>query len=274
MTLEMAMYSDPSAQVYLLATRFFFDARIFSFLTFLSLSAFVVAHTNEFQKRGLPHSHILVWQMQGISPVTPPDIDNDISAELPDPSVDPLGFSLVQEFMMHGPCGDTNPKSPCMNNGVCSKHFPKPYRLEASYDSDGFPLYQRRENGIVAWKGLVNLDNHWVMPHNLNVLKKYQCHINIEACNETYLVKYLFKYTNKGFDCARIGFHRAESNAIPAQSPSTTLSVNGVNTVASIDEIAEYVRSRYLSSCESFWRLFGFEIHGKYPSVEHLCPFT
>jgi hypothetical protein len=63
MTLEMATYSVPSAQVYLLLTRFFFDTRIFPFLTLLSLSTFAVAHTNEFQKRGLPHSHILVWQV-------------------------------------------------------------------------------------------------------------------------------------------------------------------------------------------------------------------
>jgi hypothetical protein len=84
-------------------------------------------------------------------------------------------------------------------------------------------------------------------------------------------VKYLFKYTNKGFDSARVGFHQAEFNAIPVQSPSTALSANGVDTVAGIDEIAEYVRSRYLSLCESFWRLFGFEIHGKNSSVERLC---
>jgi hypothetical protein len=46
---------------------------------------------------------------------------------------------------------------------------------------------------------------------------------------------------------------------------------NGVDVVSGIDEVEEYVRSRYLSSCESFWRLLGFEIHGKYPSVERLC---
>ena len=37
-----------------------------------------------------------------------------------------------------------------------------------------------------------------------------------------------------------------------------------------IDEIAEYIRLRYLSCCEATWRLFGFEIHGKFPPVERL----
>ncbi|WVZ85278.1 LOW QUALITY PROTEIN: hypothetical protein U9M48_032225, partial [Paspalum notatum var. saurae] len=42
---------------------------------------------------------------------TAEDVDKYISAELPDPKVDPLGFSLVQEFMIHGPCGRANPSS-------------------------------------------------------------------------------------------------------------------------------------------------------------------
>jgi hypothetical protein len=39
----------------------------------------------------------------------------------------------------------------------------------------------------------------------------------------------------------------------------------------SIDEIEEYIRSRYLSSCEAFLRLLGLSIHGKFPVVERLC---
>ena len=37
-----------------------------------------------------------------------------------------------------------------------------------------------------------------------------------------------------------------------------------------IDEIAEYIKSRYLSYYEASWRLYGFEIHCKYPPVERL----
>jgi hypothetical protein len=271
MILRMETCSVPFAQVNLLYTRLFFGPHCFPFRTLTCFSEPAVAHMNEFQKRGLPHSHVLVWQVQGGSLVTPADVDSDISAELLDPSIDPLGFSLVQEFMLHGPCGDANPSSPCMKNGSCSKRFPKPYKPETSFDPDGYPLYRRHENGIVARKGSVDLDNHWVVPHNLDVLKKYQCHINVEACNKSYLVKYLFKYTNKGFDCARIGFRQDAPNAVAEQNAPTGLSANGVDASGGIDEVEEYVRSRYLSSCESFWRFLGFEIHGKHPSVERLC---
>ena len=37
--------------------------------------------------------------------ITPKLIDKWISAEIPDPNEDPLGYVLISEHMMHGPCG-------------------------------------------------------------------------------------------------------------------------------------------------------------------------
>lgn len=51
-------------------------------------------------------------------------------------------------------------------------------------------------------KGDVELDNRYVVPHNLALLKKYQAHINIEWCCRTSAIKYLFKYITKGVDRA------------------------------------------------------------------------
>ncbi|GJW25506.1 putative PIF1 DNA helicase/replication protein A1-like protein [Tanacetum coccineum] len=39
-----------------------------------------------------------------------------------------------------------------------------------------------------------------------------------------------------------------------------------------VDEIKDYLNCRYLSSCEAAWRIYGFDIHYKTPSVERL-PF-
>ncbi|KAM0871585.1 hypothetical protein ACQ4PT_039291 [Festuca glaucescens] len=78
-----------------------------------------VLHTVEFQKRGLPHADILVWQdKEKRGEVTPALIDSFILAKIPDPVEDPLGYALVAEFMMHGPCGEHNPKCPCMKDGM------------------------------------------------------------------------------------------------------------------------------------------------------------
>ncbi|KAM0901693.1 hypothetical protein ACQ4PT_019811 [Festuca glaucescens] len=59
-----------------------------------------VLHTVEFQKRGLPHAHILVWRDKGErGEVTPALIDSHVCAEIPDPVQDPLGTynSVVYE---------------------------------------------------------------------------------------------------------------------------------------------------------------------------------
>jgi len=71
-------------------------------------------YTFEWQKRGLPHIHLLLWLKNKI---TPDQIDNVISAELPNKEDDPLLFNSVVRHMIHGPCGFLNTNSPCMTEG-------------------------------------------------------------------------------------------------------------------------------------------------------------
>ena len=49
--------------------------------------------------------------------------------------------------MMHGPCGSAKPKSLCMINGKCTKHFLKRFYEETTIDEEGFPVYRRRNDG-------------------------------------------------------------------------------------------------------------------------------
>jgi hypothetical protein len=70
-------------------------------------------------------------------------IDSFVSAEIPDPVEDPLGYALVAEFMMHGPCGKDKPKCPCMKDGL--------YALV---------VYDTFKDACVA-RGLLGDDSEW-----------------------------------------------------------------------------------------------------------------
>uniref|UniRef100_A0A0A9E0R5 Helitron helicase-like domain-containing protein n=1 Tax=Arundo donax TaxID=35708 RepID=A0A0A9E0R5_ARUDO len=86
-----------------------------------------ILHSIEFQKSGLPHVHILVWLNKDRTKMTIEKIDTYISAEIPDPKLDPLGYVLVSEHMMHDLCGEKDPHCPCMKEGKCSKFYPKEF---------------------------------------------------------------------------------------------------------------------------------------------------
>ncbi|XP_057415282.1 uncharacterized protein LOC130710142 [Lotus japonicus] len=212
-------------------------------------------YTIEFQKRGLPHAHILLWLSPADKLKTTEMIDAVICAELPDPDLYPALFECVTNYMVHGPCGLSRRDSPCMKNDRCSKFFPKKYAEATSFDSDGYPIYRRRNTGVSVNRRGVDLDNGFVVPYNPKLLMKYQAHINIEYCNKSNSIKYLFKYINKGVDRVTMSMSAGRNNH---------------DQRVEVDEIKQYYDCRYLSPCEAAWRIFKFEIHDKWPPVHKL----
>jgi hypothetical protein len=181
----------------------------------------------------------------------PDDINRIISAEIPNPNSQKELYELVKKHMMHGPCGEGK-SSPCMNKeGKCTKYFPKKWRQDTMVDSEGFPVYRRRDHGHTITKSNCVLDNRHVVPYNPKLLLKYQAHINMEWCNQRTSIKYLFKYIHKGYD--RIS--------------ATVVQTNGNQQ---LDEIKQYLDCRYISPTEACWRIFGFSIHGRKPAVERM----
>ncbi|XP_071688036.1 uncharacterized protein [Rutidosis leptorrhynchoides] len=214
-------------------------------------------HIIEFQKRGLPHVHMLIWLTRDCKCKSPSDIDDLISAEIPSKTDDPEGYKAVSEYMLHGPCGGNNMDAPCIIKRKCSKHFPKPYYAETTIDEDGYANYRRRKNGETVTKAKTTLDNSFVVPYNRYLLLKYNAHINVEWCNRSRAIKYLFKYLNKGPDRA----------TIVIQENLTQIENSSVAKIVEVDEIKNYLDCRYLSPCEAVWRMFSFDIHFSQPSV-------
>ncbi|CAN1780530.1 ATP-dependent DNA helicase PIF1 [Linum perenne] len=167
-----------------------------------------------------------------------------IAPEIPNKHLDPKCYEAVTKFMIHGPCGSLNPKSSCTVDGKCTKHFPKKFCSQTTIDADGFPRYRRKEDGIFVTANNITLDNRFVVPYNRYLLLRFQAHINLEFCNKSRSIKYLFKYINKPPDRA--------SGAIVAEQDN---------------EIKAFLDCRYLAASEACWRIFKFDIHHHYPSV-------
>ena len=90
----------------------------------------------EWQKRGLPHAHILLCLEAAAKIVIVNQVDNLVNAEIPDKTKHKLVFETVSSSMMHGPCGLGYPNAPCMKEGRCSKGFPKEFREETILAKD------------------------------------------------------------------------------------------------------------------------------------------
>ncbi|XP_076950777.1 uncharacterized protein LOC143623852 [Bidens hawaiensis] len=136
-------------------------------------------YTLEFQKRGLPHCHILIWVSAVHKIIIPEDLDRHISAVVPDPNTEPDLYKIVTESMMHGPCGLAKPNVVCMKVGTCSKSFPKRYQSRTTFDKNGYVHYKRPANGFCVKKNGVDLDNAYVVPYNKKLCLHFNAHINL-----------------------------------------------------------------------------------------------
>lgn len=209
----------------------------------------------EWQKRGLPHAHILIWL---IDKLASNQIDNVISAEIPDSNVDRELFEIITKYMIHGPCGDYNKNAPCMSDdGKCTNRYPKDLTTETVTDSDGYPKYRRRsteDNGESIMRKVggnnIKVDNRWIVPYSPILSRAYKAHINVEYCNSVESIRYIYKYINTRRDVTVIDIE---------------------NESGPIDEIHEYKSGRCISSNEAIWRILGFKIHERYPTVLHLA---
>ncbi|XP_046417440.1 uncharacterized protein LOC124178246 [Neodiprion fabricii] len=166
-------------------------------------------YTVEFQKRGLPHAHILFILNNNDKLLTPEAIDSFISAEIPDKRIHQQLYQSVTSHMLHGP---HTSKIPCWNSVTksCSKKFPKDLVENTDISGGGFPKYRRRKNTDINYyrnrvEGRnIQVNNSMVVPHNPYLLAKYDCHMNVEYCASIMAIKYVFKYIHKGHDRARV----------------------------------------------------------------------
>jgi hypothetical protein len=103
----------------------------------------------------------------------------------------------------------------------------------------------------------VELDNCWVVSHNVYLLIKYDAHINIEVYNNIRVVKYLFKYVYNGHNHAIVEMSRQNDNATEGN-------------VVKANEIKKYLNCRYVYALKAAWCIFKFDMHEWFHVVERL----
>ncbi|GBN06833.1 hypothetical protein AVEN_115960-1 [Araneus ventricosus] len=194
-------------------------------------------HVIEFQKRGLPHMHLLLILADEDKIRDPESIDRIVSAELPDETLDSRLHEIDKVRMIHVPCGVLNPYSPCMADGICTKGYPKQFGEATTENVDGYPMYRRRHNANHVTIIGTFVHNRWILPYNPYLAKKYNAHLNDEICSSIRSIKYILKYVYKGHDCAKVIFKN-----------------NGQGSIK-WDEIKTFLDARYESYLEAMWRL-------------------
>ena len=105
-------------------------------------------------------------------------------------------------------------------------------------------------------KNGIQLDNRYVVPYNPYLSKKYNAHINVEICSSIKSCKYLYKYVYNGPDMTSVAIVSEDTDEVREKN---------------VDEIDNFVNSQFVTATESFWRICGFDVHGRDPSIQQLA---
>ena len=193
----------------------------------------------EFQKRGLPHAHILLRYPLELS--LPESIDSVVSACRPMREED---AALIDTFMRHRHPSPDRPKAYCQREidgeRVCKYGYPHLIRDTTAIDQHTGRIHYRR----------LHQGDEWIVPHCLPLLRRHLCHINVEVASTSALFQYLFKYVHKGPDYSRVAFR------------------DGADEV--FNEADNFHRGRHLSATEAAWRILGYHIADRFPGVDCL----
>ena len=93
------------------------------------------------------------------------------------------------------------------------------------------------------------------MHHNLWLLKRFQCHINVEIGSSLKVIKYLLWYPFKG-----------ETRVIASTEKEKEKEEEDKE-----NEVNRFLDMRTVGATEAFWRLYEFKLHTRCPCVYSLA---
>jgi hypothetical protein len=93
------------------------------------------------------HAYILIFLKDRTICLNPSEIDKFISVEIPNKENDLQGYEVVENYMIHSPCGELNMNLVYMDGDRCTKHFSKGFNSKMTIDEEGFPVYKMGDDG-------------------------------------------------------------------------------------------------------------------------------
>jgi hypothetical protein len=91
--------------------------------------------------------------------------------------------------MIHGPRGELNIRSPCMNNRKCSKKYPHKLVKDTQTGDDGYPTYRRRLPDDGGYTAILKVRGQKEKTH-LFEMKMHLILLNSQFCVLTIITNY------------------------------------------------------------------------------------
>ncbi|EAY21003.1 hypothetical protein TVAG_172600 [Trichomonas vaginalis G3] len=198
---------------------------------------------DEFQQRGYPHTHILLWTTLDTQNVN--QLDDVINTQYPKTNdirqLDKFNDLkiLINKYEIHGCTNRCKDKT----TGKCTMGFPKEVRDQTEII-----------NGRVHYKR--SAEEVKIVPHNLKILTLWRAHHEIEIVTSNDCILYITKYVTKFSDSAEVSL-QSQLRFIQKE-------------VEEKDQLHKYGASIITSSCQAFGTLAGYHNYGMFPKVELL----
>ena len=195
---------------------------------------------DEYQKRGLPHCHVLLWTNFDTTDMH--EIDKIITCRLPLP--DPffenetkrkMLYDLSKTFMTHT-CTER-----CRGtDGKCCYGYPKKINQETKVVNERIEFAR-------------NPGDENIVPHSPKLLSLFRAHIDVEPVLSTSSIGYVLKYATKNSDEGSVSFHQIKYCGTP---------------VSPHDSLRRYAATHVVSAPEAYNAISGIQRQGMEPTVK------
>jgi hypothetical protein len=224
-----------------------FKSKIFALMKFIrsrkilgTVSAFV--WRIEYQRRGLPHAHVLFWSDYNTADVGA--VEEVVNVHFPKDSPFLGDQELVLDFRNLIKTYQLHTHSPrCRTaTGACRYGYPHPAHEKSTIVGHSY-VFARSE-------GEEN-----IVPHNPEILAAFRCHHCLEVIHSDQCIGYVLKYCSKNSDDGEVSLNHVLYEGRPVRPG---------------EKLEHFAATRISSACECFAGICGFWRHHIKPAVEVL----